>query len=222
MKNVKMVLFDVDNTLVYGPGAKRFYRQYAGVIEKSFAEALGRELLAGARIVSAHRSQYGGMGEKAFETYHLGMDLCYDALMRLDPEEYLEPLPMVDKVIRSLKEKEAIVGIVSDGPRGLMDRIFAATGIDASLFDFAIGWERGSAMPKYGSGSIYERICEKHGVAKERAVMVGDSLYTDILPAVGVGLKAIHISDKKEAAGGDFITLKNIESLPGVKIIDLP
>ena len=100
-----------------------------------------------------------------------------------------------------------------------MDRIFAATGIDASLFDFTIGWERGSAMPKYGSGRIYEEACLRHGVAKERAVMVGDSLYTDVLPAIGAGLKAVHISDANEAAGGDFITLKNIESLPNVKII---
>ena len=219
MKDIKMVLFDVDNTLVYGPGAKKFYRQYAGIIEKSFAEAFGRELLEGTRIVSAHRSRYGGMGEKAFETYHLGMDLCYDALMKLDPEEYLELLPMVNKIIGSLKEKEVVVGVVSDGPRGLMDGIFAATGIEASLFDFVIGWERGAAMPKYGSGSIYERICGERGIAKERAVMVGDSLYTDILPAVGVGLKAIHISEEKEAATGDFITLKNIELLPDIKIV---
>jgi FMN phosphatase YigB (HAD superfamily) len=219
MKDIAMILFDVDNTLVYGKKAALFYGQYSRIMEKSLVEALGIELFEGTKIIKEHREKYGGMGEKAFETYRLSMDLCYDELVKLDPERYLEPLPAVNKIVGSLRGEGRTIGVITDGPRPLIDRIFHAAGIDASLFDFMIGWERGSVMPKYGSGHIYEDVCERNKVARDRTVMIGDSLYTDILPAVGVGLQAVHIAKKRRPTNEPFLTLESIELLPTAKIV---
>ena len=57
MKDIDMILFDVDNTLVYGRKASLFYRRYAHIIEKSLAEALGVELLEGKKIAREHRAK---------------------------------------------------------------------------------------------------------------------------------------------------------------------
>jgi FMN phosphatase YigB (HAD superfamily) len=219
MKDIEMALFDIDNTLVYGKKASIFYGHYARILEKSLAEALGIELLEGIKIAGEHRAKYDGMGEKAFQTYNLGMDILYDALIKLDPEKYLEALPVTDKVIKSLKAEDIIIGAITDGPRELVNKIFAAADIDISLFNFIIGWERGSPMPKYGSGHIYENVCMKNAITKERAVMVGDSLYSDVLPALRVGLKAIYISDEEGTKTKGYFTLKNIEPLIDLEAI---
>jgi len=217
MENIKMALFDVDNTLVYGRKAKVFYKNYSRLLEESFAKALGVELFEGKKIVDLHRAKYHGAGEKVFETYQLGMEVWYDALLALNPEKYLESLPVSNKVLGALKREGIILGAITDGPRPLVDKIFNATDIDASQFDFIIGWERGLPMPKSGSGAIYEKVLKKNKVPKEFVVMTGDSLLDDILPAVSVGLRAIHISSEKAVDEKEYLTLRNIRPLTNLK-----
>ncbi len=217
MENIKMSLFDVDKTLVYGKKAMAFYKNYSRLLEESFAETLGVELFEGKKIVDLHRAKHHGAGEKAFETYHLSMEIWYDALLKLDPKKYLEPLPVPNKVLGAIKREGILLGAITDGPRPLVDKIFNAAGIDASQFDFIIGWERGFQMPKSGSGAIYEKISKQHKVPKEFIVMTGDSLFDDILPAVSVGLRAIHISNEKAMDAKDYLTLKNIRPLTNLK-----
>jgi FMN phosphatase YigB (HAD superfamily) len=212
-----MALFDVDKTLVYGKKAMAFYENYSRLLEESFAETLGVELFEGKKIVDQHRAKHYGAGEKAFETYQLGMEVWYDALLKLDPKKYLEPLPVPNKVLAAMKREGIILGAITDGPRPLVDKIFNAAGIDASQFDFIIGWERGLQMPKSGSGAIYEKVSKQYKVPKEFVVMTGDSLLDDILPAVGVGLRAIHISSEKALDAKEYLTLKNIRPLANFK-----
>jgi predicted metal-dependent hydrolase len=64
-----------------------------------------------------HRAKHHGMGEKAFETYNMGMEGWYDAIAALDPKKYLEPLPIVNMIIRSIKSKNIAVGVITDGSR---------------------------------------------------------------------------------------------------------
>jgi FMN phosphatase YigB (HAD superfamily) len=214
-----MALFDVDKTLVYGKKADAFYAHYSRLLEESFAEALGVELIEGIKIIDEHRAKHYGMGEKAFETYNLSMETWYDALAMLDPSKYLEPIPSTNKVIRSLKERNIRIGVITDGPRPLVDKIFAATKIDPSLFDFIIGWERGQNMPKLGSSVIYKNISAKHRLAPHHIMMIGDSLHEDVLPAIAVGLKAVHISSDKNKDIVEYLTLKNIKPLIGLKVL---
>lgn len=214
-----MILFDIDNTLVYGEKASIFYRHYSRILEKTLAQSLGVDLKEGIRIANEHRKIFNGQGEKAFETYTIPMETWYDALCLLDPDRFLEPLPSADKLLRQLKEQKIIVGAITDGPRAQVERILSAVKINIGNIDFIIGWERGKIMPKYGSSAIFEKVCAEKGIPRIKTVMVGDSLGSDVLPALLVGLKAIYISDSKDESEKRYITLKNIEPLINFKII---
>ena len=96
MKDIEMALFDIDNTLVYGKKASIFYGHYARILEKSLAEALGIELLEGIKIADEHRAKYDGMGEKAFQTFRLGMDILYDTTVTEILRSHLQMLFLMD------------------------------------------------------------------------------------------------------------------------------
>lgn len=213
-----MALFDVDNTLVFGEKATEFYRYYSRILEKTLADNLGVELAEGERIANEHRVKFNGRGEMSFQTYNISLDAWYDAIASLEPRDFLETIATTDRVIQFLKDKKIIVGAITDGPRTQVDRILSAAGVDKSNFDFIIGWDRGKQMPKYGSSDIYEKVCLENNIAKDNTVMIGDSLGSDVLPALKAGLKAIHISDNPNI-NDKYLTLKSIEQLLNLKEI---
>ncbi len=77
---------------------------------------------------------------------------------------------------------------------------------------------------------IYERILKKYGVAAERFLMVGNSVPSDILPAIKIGAYAVHIPydlewDHEKAHDDKslkllehqrYFLLENLRSLPEV------
>ena len=75
------------------------------------------------------------------------------------------------------------------------------------------------------NASTYRAIMTRHAIAPERFVMVGNSLRSDVLPAIEAGGIAIHIPyemtwahehlDEELLAGKDFAVLKTIAELPG-------
>lgn len=213
-----MVLFDVDNTLVFGEKATAFYRYYSRILEKTLADSLGVELSEGERIANEHRVKFKGRGEMAFQTCNISLDIWYDAIASLEPKDFLESIPATDQVIQLLKEKKMIIGAITDGPQTQVGRILSAAGVNKSNFDFIIGWDRGKQMPKYGLPDIYEKVCLKNNIAKENTVMIGDSLGSDVLPALKAGLKAIYISDNQNTCD-NYLTLKSIEQLLNLKEI---
>ncbi|MEF3691604.1 MAG: hypothetical protein V3574_00930 [Candidatus Moraniibacteriota bacterium] len=58
-----MILFAIDNTLVYGEKALAFYRFYSRVLEKTLSETLGLSLKEGIKIANDHRAIYSRHGE---------------------------------------------------------------------------------------------------------------------------------------------------------------
>jgi len=193
MNNIKMVLFDIDNTLIFGEKASTLYAQYSVILENTLAKLLGVTHAAAKQIADEHRAQHGGRGELAFET--CGYDLTYwhDALIQLTPSNYLEPLPQTQKLLEKLRSEKYIVGAITDGPELLIEKLFSATRIDPASFDFIIGWKRGKQMPKYGLSTIFEQVCDSRNIARNETIMIGDSMGSDIIPAKRAGLQTLHI-----------------------------
>jgi len=74
------------------------------------------------------------------------------------------------------------------------------------------------------NASTYRTILTRHSIAPERFVMVGNSLRSDILPALEAGTLAVHIPyemtwahehlDEETLAGLNFAALERIDQLP--------
>lgn len=208
-----MILFDIDNTLVFGEKASRFYLSYSRILEKTLSELLNIALEEGKRIADEHRRNFNGHGELAFNTYGLGMEKWYETILSLDPQKNIEPVPETNNVLRFFKKRGLIMGAITDGPAPQAEKIFKAAWIKKELLDFYIGWEKGKPMPKGGSKKIYKKLCRNFKLNPSEVMMVGDSLHADILPALEVGLKAVHVSDKKNDEKKKWITIENICSL---------
>ena len=208
-----MVLFDIDNTLIYGEKATIFYTEYARLLERTLAHTLKIELMHGIEIANEHRVKFNGCGERSFETYGIDDRVWYDALTTLNPEDYLEPLPITNTILHALKKRNVIIGAITDGPRTQVERIYHAANIDASAFQFIIGWQRGSPRPKNGKTNIFKEVCANNHVSPFTTMMIGDSLETDIIPALRAGLQAIHISHHPPQTDTEYKRIPSIESL---------
>jgi putative hydrolase of the HAD superfamily len=74
------------------------------------------------------------------------------------------------------------------------------------------------------NAATYRTILTRHAIAPERFVMVGNSLRSDVLPALEAGALAVHIPyettwahehlDAEELAGKEFGVLEKISELP--------
>jgi putative hydrolase of the HAD superfamily len=74
------------------------------------------------------------------------------------------------------------------------------------------------------NAATYRTIMARHGVAPEQFVMVGNSLRSDVLPALEAGARAVHIPyeltwahehiEEKELAGKEFVALERLTMLP--------
>lgn len=207
---IKIVLFDIDNTLVYGDKAKKFYSEYSRCLERVLASELKITVEEAKKIADDYRQKYNGHGERSFITLGLGMDVWFDGILSLNPQEYLCPLETSVDLIKTLKKEGFVIGAITDGPRIQASRILEAIQLGDDQFDFIIGWERGKEFPKYGSTKIYKEICKKYSVNPNEVVMIGDSLETDIFPAKEVGLNVIYVGNSREY---QCKSIENIEEL---------
>jgi len=74
------------------------------------------------------------------------------------------------------------------------------------------------------NAATYRAVMQRHDVAPERFVMVGNSLRSDVLPAIEAGGHAVHIPyvltwaheriEESELAGKEFAVLERITQLP--------
>ena len=74
------------------------------------------------------------------------------------------------------------------------------------------------------NADTYRTIMRRHDVAPEKFVMVGNSLRSDVLPAIEAGARAVHIPyaltwaheriDEKDLDGKEFATMEKITHLP--------
>ena len=211
-KKIKLILFDVDNTLIYGDAARKFYGQYSIQLEMTLAKYLGIDLSEAKTIANSFRKQFDGRGEKSFDSLNIGIDVWYEEIFSINPEKYLEPMNKTNDLLVGLKQRGFMLGAITDGPTEQSRRIMKVAGVKYETLDFIIGWEKGKAMPKNGSGNIFREMCAKYDLEPGQILMIGDCMQADILPADEVGLETIFIRGNGERPER-FKSVKNIEEL---------
>lgn len=96
----------------------------------------------------------------------------------------VETLPGVDEALASLSERYRLV-LITKGDLLDQERKLAASGLGELFAAVEIVSEK--------NRSTYERVFARHGTGAEEAVMVGNSMKSDVLPAIEAGAYAVHI-----------------------------
>jgi len=98
--------------------------------------------------------------------------------------EPVEPLPGVDDALAVLSERYRLV-LVTKGDLLHQEQKLAASGLGDLFVAVEIVSEK--------DASTYERVFARHGTGAAEGAMVGNSLRSDILPALEAGAWAAHI-----------------------------
>jgi putative hydrolase of the HAD superfamily len=98
--------------------------------------------------------------------------------------EPVEPLPGVDKALAELSERYRLV-LITKGDLLHQEQKLAASGLGDLFAAVEIVSEK--------DASTYERIFARHGTGAGEAAMCGNSLRSDILPALEAGAWAAHV-----------------------------
>lgn len=103
------------------------------------------------------------------------------------------PYPETIEALQKLKDAGLKIAIVSNTPKlsvdGLLEKFGFDKLFDAVCFSYEVGYLKNDA-------ELFDAALEKLGVSKEDAVMVGDSLETDIAGAENAGVLAVLIDRK--------------------------
>ncbi|MEM9634680.1 MAG: HAD family hydrolase [Pseudomonadota bacterium] len=96
----------------------------------------------------------------------------------------VEPLPYVEETLKAVKDDYRLV-LITKGDLFDQERKIAASGLDIYFDAIEIVSEKTAAT--------YEILFARHGTGAQEAMMIGNSLKSDILPAVKAGAQAAHV-----------------------------
>jgi len=96
----------------------------------------------------------------------------------------VETLPGVDEALAALSERYRLV-LITKGDLLDQERKLAASGLGDLFAAVEIVSEK--------DRGTYERVFSRHGTGAHQAVMAGNSVKSDVLPAIAAGAFAVHI-----------------------------
>ena len=126
----------------------------------------------------------------------------------------VETLPGVDEVVAELSETYRLV-LITKGDLLDQERKLAASGLGERFAAVEIVSEKDRAT--------YERVFARHGTGAAEAVMAGNSMKSDVLPAIEAGAFGVHIPyhvtwahELADAPDGHprYVSLSRIGELP--------
>ena len=193
MKNVKVIAFDMDNTLIDRQGA--FVRCVRDMIEEDTEEKIG------VQAFSQFMEHFlildnNGMGNKEIlfnyyiEYFHL--DLTWDIIMDRWVDRlagYMRLMEDAVEVLDALSKKYRLA-ILTNGDsvsqRGKLNTFPHLDWFEIVMVAGDYPWAKPDVR-------IFELLCEKLKVMPSEVVFVGDTIASDIIGAKNAGMKTIWI-----------------------------
>ncbi len=227
MRRVTTIGFDADDTLWQN---EQFFR----LTERRFAELLsdhGDHDAISARLLAAEKRNLGkyGFGIKGFtlSMIETAIEVTDDKVPasvirqileagRDMLEHPVETLPHVPETLAALAGQYRIV-LVTKGDLFDQERKLAQSGL-GEFFDAV-------EIVSDKTRSTYERVFARHGDGPKRAMMVGNSLKSDIVPAIDAGSWGVFVPheltwvlEHVEAPSGHerFREIADLQPLPGL------
>jgi len=194
---IKAVFFDMDNTLLK---TQELYEDAHGMLADFVARLA--PVTAEETIATARRIETGLFATFGYAA--AGLNQAFeDTLRTLVPAATPAQIAEVRKIADTVYEREAELkpgAIEAIGQLAPQARLFLVTAGEEwvqqwrlSTVPFAGAFEKIYIVPEKDA-KLYREILAEAGLKPEEAVMVGDSLRSDILPALEVGMSAIYIS----------------------------
>ena len=227
MKTLTTIGFDADDTLWQN---EQFYR----LTEERFVSLLGAHGEAAeisGRLLEAEKRNLGvyGFGIKGFvlSMIETAIEVTEGrvpapviaeimAAGREMLEHPIELLPHARAAVESLAEKHRVI-LITKGDLLDQERKLAQSGL-GELF-------HGVEIVSQKTAQVYARVFARHGDGVERALMVGNSLKSDVLPVIEAGGWAVHVPhgltwalESAEAPAGHrrFRALPDLGGLPAL------
>jgi putative hydrolase of the HAD superfamily len=223
---VNLICLDADDTLWHN-------MRHFDVAERALFTVLKQ--FVGSEIVRDRLQQVGarnlalyGYGVKSFtlSMIETATELCGDALLPSAVREILaigrdllnhpiELLPGVEVALHALQDRAQLV-LVTKGELLHQETKLAASGLGDRFSGIEIVSEK--------TADSFRRLISHYGAAPERSVMAGDSIRSDVLPALEAGTWAAHVPHEivwfYERADPPlnhprFKRLQNLAELPG-------
>ncbi len=217
--------FDADDTLWHN---ERFFRltqdRFAGLLAGHSAKDHLMDRLLAAERRNVLRYGYGVKGftlsmiETALEVTDrkVSADVIAEILeagrdMLSHP---VDPLPFVEDTLKVLKASYRLV-LITKGDLFDQERKVAASGLDRYFDAIEIVSEK--------TEKTYERLFSRHGTGPEEAMMIGNSLKSDVVPALNAGAFGVYVpydvtwalEETDEPIGSNrFYRLDNFSKLP--------
>lgn len=144
-------------------------------------------------IIDVYRDLFEeyGNGELSDELLY---ELAYD--FRVSTREFIKLFPGVDKYLSKLRECGKRVFILSNAQR-------AFTWPEITMFDMPSKVDGIVMSSDYGcmkpESHLFMVLFNNYGISKEGAVMIGDSMNSDIKGAIDFGIDYIHLTGKNSA-----------------------
>jgi putative hydrolase of the HAD superfamily len=223
---IRLICLDADDTL-WGHESyfQASYRRFVDLLAPFADASRSEERLVEIENRNLHLYGYGVKGftlsmlETALEI--MGDELTAAttrAILEIGRDLMRHPIDLLDGVVEALGplEQRGALVMVTKGDLFHQESKLAASGLGDRFSGVEIVSEK--------NAETYRRIFTRYGARPEEAVMAGNSLRSDILPALEAGAWAVHIPHEfewahelAEAPDGEqrFARLGSLQELPG-------
>lgn len=223
---IHVVAFDADDTLwhnepLYAATTSRFRELLAAYHSAEWIE----QRLYDTEIRNLRRYGYG-IKSFTLSMIETAIELTEARIRAVDVLEILQfgvamldaPVHLIDgarEAVIQLADSYKLI-VVTKGDLLDQESKLARSGLGDSFSDMEVVSEK--------SRLTYQQVCARHGVEPSEFVMVGDSLRSDVLPAVDAGCHAIHVPYEtpwqhelvtgEDLRGREFVSASGILTVP--------
>jgi putative hydrolase of the HAD superfamily len=193
MKQIKAILFDLDNTLIDFMKMKE--EACRSALRAMIKKGLKIPFKSGFKRLMKTYFRVGIESNIAFEEFLKEAGCSDTKILAAGINEYLKtknkflkPYPDVRPTLKKLKKIGLRLAIVTDAPRLKAYQRLVAMKID-NYFDFVVGLE--DTGEKKPSELPFKAAINKLGLKPREIVMIGDSIKRDVLTAKRIGMITI-------------------------------
>jgi FMN phosphatase YigB (HAD superfamily) len=201
MPEVKMIFFDLGNTLYRNDEMER---EYVIRLHKLLAEDRQIPLAEAENLFDTTRNHLKTRLQhatkvSAMEALGYTRKQVHDAFCQVDPGVFLTRDPRLSEFLTRLSKRFKL-GIITNFRMSHVQSILDVLGVDIGIFDVVISEDTTTQIKPHKQP--FTKAVELAGLTPQQCVYVADSLTKDLAPAKSVGMKTVLVTGRKTVKAG--------------------